>query len=263
MTMTLLQITQEVLNDMTGDAVNSIFDTEESEQVANIVASTFRSMVSNSNWPFHRRLQELVASGNNLLPTHMILPADVKRVVAVNYNTAPIGYTRKQYKEIEWVDSDDFLRKINTRNSDNAETDVITDPSGVELLIRNDYAPSYFTSFDDTNLVFDSYDSLVDTTLQASKSQLIAFIIRTLDMADTAVPDMPEDAFAGLVEESKSRCQAKLRQFNDVKSEQEAQRQRRFMSRNVWRTKGGIKYPNYGRGTGRPRSEVTFERGKK
>ena len=262
MTMTLLEITQEVLNHMTGDSVNSIFDTEESEQVASIVVSTYRAMVSNTNWPFHRRLAELTASGNNLLPTHMTLPANVKRVITVKYNTAVSGVTRKQYNEMEWVSPDDFLRKTNNRNSDVAETDVIIDPSGVELLIRNDTAPSFYTSFDDTTLVFDSHDSVIDTTLQSNKTQLMAYIITTLALTDGAVPDIPEDAFTGLVEESKSRAQNKLRQFNDVKSEQESQRQRRFISRQNWRTKGGIKYPNFGRKSrGRVVKDVTFERG--
>lgn len=262
MSLTLLQITQEILSEMDGDSVNSIFDTEESEQVASIVVSTYRALVSNSNWRHHKRLTDLVAFSDSDKPTHMRLQEDVKRVVSIRYDTIKTGETKKNYTAMDWVEPDDFLRRVNQRNSDEASVDVITDTSGIELLICNNIAPSYYTSFDDTNLIFDAYDKNVDTTLQVSKTQTIAYILTTLSMEDTAVPDIPEDAFTGLIEESKSRAQAKLRQFSDVKSEQESIRQRRFMSRQNWRNKGGIQYPNYGRKSRKIKRDVTFERGK-
>ena len=232
---------------MDGDLVNSIYDTEESEQVAGIVISTYRAMVSNTKWPSHRRLTDLDPYSDSTKPTHMTLDDNVKELISVNYNTAKSGDTRKLYTEMKYCSPDDFLRKTNMRNTDSSNTVVITDPSGVDIIILNDTAPSYFTSFDDSTIVFDSYDSTVDSTLQSSKFQVTAYIMTELSMNDTSVPDLPPDAFTALIEEATSRCQSKIRQFNDVKSEQESQRQSRWLSRKAFRTNGGIKYPNYGR----------------
>ena len=54
MTKTLLDITQEILSEMDSDDVNSISDTVESEQVANIVITVYRDMMSNRNWPHQK-----------------------------------------------------------------------------------------------------------------------------------------------------------------------------------------------------------------
>ena len=40
----------------------------------------------------------------------------------------------------------------------------------------------------------------------------------------------------------------KLKEVQDIKSEQEAGRQQRWLSRKAWTVNGGIRYPNYGRG---------------
>lgn len=244
---TLLQIVQDVLNDMSSDVVNSIDDTEESQQVAQIVKSTYQAMMSNRNWPHTKQLISLAASTDNTRPTHMTIDDEIKEMISIYYDKRKQGETRLLYKEVEWRDPDDFLRITNSRNNDNDNVEVVTDPSGVVLLIMNNKAPSYFTSFDDEMLVFDSYDSDIDDTLQSSKTQARAYVTPVFEMDDDYVPDLPEEAFAALIEETKSRAQLKLHQQQDVKSEQEAGRQNRWLSRKAWKIAGGIRYPDYGR----------------
>ena len=43
---TLLELTQSILNDLDGEAVNSIFDTEEAIQYANVVRDTYFNIVA-------------------------------------------------------------------------------------------------------------------------------------------------------------------------------------------------------------------------
>lgn len=243
----LLAIVQDILSDMDGDEVNSIFDTEESEQVAKIVRSTYSAIVSHTTWPHTRRATALVPRSDSNFPTHMTLAENVKELISVRYNIASQGETRKKYFELKYLDPDDFLRKINTRNNDNEDVDVIIDDSGIELLIRNNRYPQYYTSFDDTNVIFDAYNSEVDSTLTEDKFQAQAYIIPEFRMEDTFIPDLPVDAFSMLVEEATSKCQFKLRQFQDIKAEQEATRQSRWMSRKNWRVEGGIRYTDFGR----------------
>lgn len=244
---TLLDIVQIILSDIDGDEVNSIGDTEEAEQVARIVRSTYLAIVSHTTWPHTRRATALTPRSDSRFPTHMRLNDNVKELITVRYNTQDSGETRRTYREVAYLDPDDFLRRINFRNNDDENVDIVIDDSGIELLIRNNREPQYYTSFNDTDIIFDSYDSTVDTTLQASKFQAQAYIIPEFRIDDNFVPDLPVDAFSLLIEEATSKVQFKLRQFQDQKAEQEATRQSRWMSRKSWRVEGGIRYPNFGR----------------
>jgi len=247
MKMTLLELVQDILSDMDSDEVNSISDTAESEQVAQIVKSTFYAQMNTRNWPHTRKLIKLVASGDDSLPTHTKLADAVKELVSVRYNCVRAGETKRSYKDIKYKDPDDFLRITNRRNSDEANVDIIVDPTGVELLIVNNQAPTYLTSFDDVTIVFDSYDSAVDDTIQNSKIQAMGYVIPEWSTEDDFIPDLPDEAFTALLEEAKSRAFFKLKQTADSKAEQEAGRQNRWLSRKAWRVAGGVKYPSYGR----------------
>lgn len=247
--MTLLDIVQDIMNDLDTDEVNSIFDTVESQQVAQIVKSTYYAIISNRNWPHTKRGISLEAPGSTATPTHMKLADTVKELCFVNYNKANNGETRRRYDAVKWREPDDFLRYLNQRDSDQDNIDIIQDPSGIELLIRNDLAPSYYTSFDDSTLVFDSYDSSVNDTLVSTKVQANGYVIPSWSMVDEFIPDLPDEAFTLLTEEAKSKASVKLRQVEDPKAEQEAGRQNRWLSRKAWRVEGGIQYPNYGRNT--------------
>lgn len=245
--LSVLDIVQEVLNDTDGDFVNSISDTDEAEQVASIVASTYRAMLSNRNWPHTNRTLTLTPSTDNLLPTHMVLPPNVKELLSIFYDKASLDNPLVQYREVKWKEPDDFLRFVFARNSTADNVETIVDPTGVRLLIMKDKAPDYYTSFDDNTLVFDSYDAEVDSTLQSTKTIARGYVIPEFIVSDDFIPDLPEEAFSALVEEVKSRASLKLGQKEDVKSEQEARKQNRWLARRDWRVSGGVRYPNYGR----------------
>lgn len=245
--MRLLEIVQTILTEVGGDEVNSISDTEEAEMVASHVKVVYNNLMSNSVWPHTRRALTVEARSDSNYPTHMLLSDDVKELIQINYNKAELGTTKRLYRPVTYINPDHFLVKLNKRDSDSPTIDVITDDSGIELLIQNNKHPDYYTSFDDTNLVFDSYDSSVDSSLQESKVQAMGYIIPVFLVEDTFEPDLPPDAFSLLIERSISRVQLKMRQFQDIESAQEAARQSRYLSRKNWRVDGGISYPNFGR----------------
>lgn len=257
--LSLLEIVQDALSDMSSDVVNSIDDTEESQQVSQLVKSTYQAMMSNRNWPHTKRLVHLIASTDSLLPTHMTIDEEIKELISVFYDKKRQGETRLLYQEVKWKEPDDFLYYTNQRNSDDANILTIIDPSGIVLLISNNKAPTYYTSFDDDTLVFDSYDSSVDSTLQSSKTQARAYVTPIFTMDNDFIVDLPEEAFAALVEEVKSRAQFKLHQTQDVKSEVESKKQQSWLSRKAWRVNGGIRYPNYGRKSHKGYRDPTFK----
>lgn len=262
MKLTLLELVVDILSDMDSDNVNSIDDTIESQQVAQIVKSSYYAMLSNRNWPHTRKLINLSSSLTLATPTHMYLPELVKELVFVNYDTHRDGDTRKLYTSMKYISPDAFLRRTNAYNDSAANVDVIQDPTGIQLLIRNDIPPTYYTSFDDTAIVFDAYDKAVDDTLQASKVQAMGYVTPGWSMVDSFIPDLPEEAFIALQEEAKSRAMFKLKQMVDQKAEQESSRQQRWLSRKAWRVAGGVQYGNYGRRSGKAYTNPTFKQGK-
>ena len=259
MKLTLLELTQDILNDMDSDEVNSINDTFESQQVAQIIKSTYFAMMSNRNWPHLKRAIQLRGPATLDYPTHMVLEEEVKELSFINYDTSKLDNTSKNYTRLSWLEPDDFLRYVNRRRSDSDTVDTIVDPSGIELFISNNAPPRYYTSFDDTTVIFDGYDTEVEVTLQGSKVQASGYIIPTWDAVDDFIPDLPSEAFTALQEEAKSRAALKLKQVQDVKAEQEASRQQRWLSRKAWRVEGSIKYPNYGRRSNKSARDITFK----
>lgn len=262
MRLTLLDICQDILNDLDSDEVNSIDDTIESLQVAQIVKSSYLAMMSKRNWPHLRRAVQLEAPTDTNRPTHMVLADEVKELTFVNYNKQKVGDADKSYMPVEYVEIDDFLRMSNMRRSSADNVLTVLDDSGIELLIITDKAPTYYTTFNDTTLVFDSYDVGVDTMLQASKVQAQGYVNPTWTMTDEHIPDLPSEAFQALQEEAKSRASIKLRQITDVSASAEAVKQDRWLAQKAWRVAGGQKWPNFGRrGNGRYR-DSTFNQGR-
>ena len=244
---TLLEMTQDVLNDLDSDAVNSIDDTVEAQQVAQIIRSCHDELTSNRNWPTQKTLIQLEASGSLSRPNYLQLPSGIKEMVEFRYNAIKDGETRIQYKEVKWMYPDEFLNFTNQRNSDNTNVQQVQDDSGVVLLVLDDVAPSYWTTFDDEWVICDSYDSAVDDTLKKSKTQAIVYKEATWTHSDEFIPDLPEEAFSMLIEEAKSTAFVVLKQMANQKAEQKAARQQRWLSRKAWKAHGGVRYPHYGR----------------
>ena len=243
---TLLDLTQSILSDMNGDEVNSIADTLESAQVAQIVRDTYDEIISSRKWPHLNSLIAVTPQGATR-PTHMDLADTWAYIDVIKYNVRDSDDTRDNYDDLTYMTQDDFLKHLNARDNSASTVDTITDTSGVKLFIINDSRPLYWTSFDDEVLVFDSYDSGVDTNLQESKFQCWGNVEPTWSHTDTYTPDLPAKAFAYLLAEAKSVAFNALMQAGNQKAEQQSRRQRVWLSREKWRTNGGMSTPDYGR----------------
>jgi hypothetical protein len=244
---TLLRIVQDILNDLDSDEVNSIDDTVESQQVATIVENVYIAMMTNRMWPHTRRLLQLESSGDISKPNYLKLPENLKQLDSFKYETTKKTDTNITIKDVHYKEPDDFLRYTSQRRSSDVNVQRVVDYTGTPLLVYKDTAPSYWTSFDDTYLITDAYDSEVDTTLQTSKTQCMAYIMPSWERSDTAVPDLPIDAFTALIEEAKSTASLTLKQMANQKAEQNSKRQQAWLSRKAWRAHGGVTYENYGR----------------
>jgi hypothetical protein len=204
---TLLDLTQRILSAMDSDSVNSISDTVEAEQVADVIRETYLDIVDEYGLKAVHTIFNLDASGTTARPTHMSIPEGYHAIEWVKYDKRESSSsTLRAYTDITYAEPGDFIQHINSRNSDDTEVDVIADPSGVELLIRNDTHPSYWTMFDGTTLVFDSYDSSIDSTLQSSKTQVYGQETGNLTIDDTTVIDLPQEYFNLLRNQARETC---------------------------------------------------------
>lgn len=245
---TLLDIVQDILNDMDSDEVNSIDDTIESQQVANIVRQCYEELISNRNWPHLRKVITLDSSTDAEKPTYFRTPETMRELILFRYDKQrPDNNGRVEMGEVKYLYPDQFLRITSSRNSSNTNIKVVKDFSGVGLNIYNDRAPEYWTSFDDDYIICDAYQLVLEDTLMSSKTEVLAYMEPVWVHTDTAVPDLPTDAFSMLTEESKSTAFIALKQTANQKAEAKAQRQQRWLSRKAWRTHGGVRYDNYGR----------------
>lgn len=238
---------QDILSDMDADEVNSINDTVEAVQVSQIIKTCYFEMLSNRNWPHTRKLVQMDSSGDVLKPNYLKLPENLKELEFIKYDVKKTLLAKNEFKELTYKEPDAFLRLISNRDSLKANVTTVTDTSGVKLLIENDVQPTYWTSFDDVYIITDSFYSPIDTTLQTSKTQCLAYIYPAWVKADDFVPDLPIEAFSALLEEAKSTAFMALKQMSNQKAEQKANRQQRWLSRKAWRAHGGIKRADYGR----------------
>ena len=225
---TLLEITQDILSAMDSDEINSISDTVEALQVANIVRRVYYDILSRTGLPDQHDLFELDPSNDNTKPTIMYRPAACVGLDWVKYQTNLTGDTDLKYAEVEYLHPKDFFDHQNSLNV--SETNVISfdhtiNSDTMTFVCLNDKMPEYYTSFDDYTLVFDSYDSSVDTTLMKNKTMCYGILFSDFEMVDSYIPDLDPREFSLLYNKAESKCFAVLKQMPNSIADREERKQ--------------------------------------
>jgi hypothetical protein len=250
MKMTLLEMVQDILSDMDSDDVNSIDDTVEALQVAQIIKTSYYEMVSNRNWASHETLVQLESLSDSSIPNYLRIPSNVTDISWIRYNRRRPEDVKERFSRVIYKPPVEFMDILNARDDTQSNIQVVVDPtSGINLNIRNDMPPQYWTSFDDSILTFDSWEKAQETTLQTKNSQAMVNTMPSFTMEDNFVPDLPVNAFSALLHESKSTAFVTLKQVANEKAEQKANRQQRWLSRNERLVGPTVRYPDYGRKT--------------
>jgi len=195
--MNLVTLVQSVLNSMTGDQINSIDDTPLASQIALEAKNVYYDLIESrkDGWPHLRLETQLEGLGDTSQPTHMRIPEAVSEVYFIKYDVSESGDTKTTFKDLIYRSPKDFMDYLYTRDSSASNVDTVTTGNGVKLFIYNDTAPTYWTSFDDEFIIFDSYDGEVDSSAQSSKSVIGASKEPTWTHSDTFVPDLPSNQF--------------------------------------------------------------------
>lgn len=243
----LLDLVQNILFAMDSDPVNSISDTIESMQVATIIQDTFYEIINDRLWPRNKELLTLYPSTDKDNPVLITIPPSVSKIDWIRYS---IGLNGDQFKEreIQYKDPDEFIRFTNDyRNLGNAEYGYIL-INGRRVYHKNNAMPTYWTSFDDETILFDSYNRSEEDTITADRMTVYGYTEPLFSMEDNFIPDLPSKAFPYFLSEAKSVAFNQIKQAANQKEEQRSKRQRKWLAREKFVTGGGIKFIiNYGR----------------
>ncbi len=235
MAKTLLQLTQNILSAMDSDEVNSIYDTVEALQVATIVVETLEAEFNNVDLPSFQRIMQLDPLSDVNQPNVMMYGEDVNNIQWLRYRD---HRNSGRYREVRWLSPSDFFQRMTQITTEGSNTKLIEDPSGVVYYIKTNKAPHFYTSVDNNRILFDSFDSEYEDTLESTN----VFALGSGELAagvldDNFVPPIPSNLFPLLQAEAKATCFITLKQMPSPKSEQIARRQRSRMQNNMFKSK--------------------------
>ena len=195
--LTLLSVVNSYMDSTDGFRVSSIDDTIESQQVSSIAEKVFNDLVNDVfDNGLSENLIQLESLADSSKPNYLRLPDTAMRIsnskVMYNITDGEASSSTLNFREVGYMKPNDFLDWVGSRSTNESNTQTVIDFSGYQMVIKNNKAPEYFTDFDDEHLVFDSFDSDVDSVLQSSKSGILTSVQRSFTQADTYVIDFPE-----------------------------------------------------------------------
>ncbi len=260
---TLLGLTQRILSAMESDEVNSISDTVESQAVADIIEECFWEITSTLDLPEHFDFFELEASGDSTKPILMTRPTDVLSLDTIHYDNIDtiLSETNPRYVPVKYLEVPFFMSMIDgyDTDEDNVDTfDMTIDGDSISIKYYNDRFPTWYTTFDDRTILFESFRLDIENTLQKDKTRCYGMITPTFTQSDAFTPDLDPRQIMLLLNQAKAQCFIELKQVENVDAERKSRRARI----STQKKKHDINYPksyrdtlaNYGRNSRRPYS---------
>lgn len=151
----------------------------------------------------------------------------------------------------------DMVNAFNPENSNIASFEFNDNvngfPGNYVFYYKTDRQPNYCCILSNYNIIFDSYDSTQDSTLQASKSMAWGRVIPEFLMEDSFIPNLDDEQFTLLLNEAKALAYFELKQSVHPKAEQEIKRGWSSIQKNKAVTNRPTFFdelPNFGRRSG-------------
>jgi hypothetical protein len=233
--MTLLEMVQNIASALETDEINSITDTTESLQIAEVIKETFYEQFNNIFIPEHQGLFALESVSDLDSPNYLRVPDNISKILWLRYNDYRLNGAPS---EVEYISPEEFLFTQFQYTSDYNHVLQTTDPSsGVKYYITTNSRPTLFTMFDDKHIAFNSFDADYEDSAQGDNA--IGYGSKTTEflMEDNFIPPIDGNLFPLLLSESKSVCFYNLKQVASSKDEQRARRQRIRMQNDQFKSR--------------------------
>ena len=234
---THLDLVQNILSAMNSDEVNNWNDSVESRQVAQVIRDTYYEIVARADLPEHYRFFSLDDSLDTSKPVLLYKPANVARMEWLDYNISHVGAPFPpslgppvEYRRMKFYDIDTFFSRSDGLNEFDDDVDAMVIDNKT-FKYYNNRPPTSYTVVQDAQVIFDSFDNTVETTLHATKVRAYGRIIPVYTFSNTFVPDIDDDHFIILLNEAKDRAFQEIKQTANPKSQLEARRGWRTLQR--------------------------------
>lgn len=239
-------MTQNILSAMDSDEVNSIGDTVESLQVAEEIKNTYYELATALKIPSNEKLMTLEPLSDPTRPNYLKIPDGVQSIAWIKYMDE-----KGQYQDVRYVPPEDFIRQSQWFTNNEPFIEVAdTEFLNIKLRVLNNATPTVWTTFNNSLIVFNSYNSTVDSTLQESKTLCSGFEVFNFEMSDNFVPELDVFRFPLLLATAKAACFVNFKQISNANEERRSRRQMVRAQNDLWRADQRRPYngsPNYGR----------------
>ena len=212
---------QRILESRDAQVVNSIEDTREAMQVANIIKETYyhllyvRDIKSRTNLITFDSLSDLTH------PTYLRFKDDVAQIDMLKY----FDKKQERYVDLTMLDPQDFIERSLMLNPKDEHITTCKDFSGVNFNVYNDRAPTFWTSFDDEHIVFDAYNKEVEDTITETNAMAYGIKYPEFKLEDTFIPDLAPQHFSLLLSKSKVMAAMELDKEYDQLEDDRARKQ--------------------------------------
>jgi hypothetical protein len=249
MQLTLLDVVQQYLDATSGFYVDSIFDNDEAQQIANIAERIYYEMVQEfPNLLFVQKDVTLDAVGDATKPNFLLIPSAVQNIKdsELYYNISETG--NLQYKALKYCSPLEFLSITAQYSSKDTSVDVINGFDNQKIPVINDEWPSYFTSFDGVYIVTNAYNSEYDTTMQASKTRVLVTQMPVFLQQDEFLIPIPQHLSTTYLAMVLDECFNLIYQQPNAKLSQKARKLRiKMQQASQVLGSGGRAKPSYGK----------------
>jgi hypothetical protein len=243
---TILKLVQDLGEGINTDEIDTLDETEEVVRIQNILEQTVKEILDRKTWEFMKdKVRQLDVRTDATQLNTLLIPDDVILIKCLRYKD-----DQGKFYNVTYLQACDFIKKIQSRTSTDTDIDIITNSDGVELLVRNDIVPRYWTSFDEETITFDAYNLATGSGNLIADSVIIADVMPVTDFTDpTAVLNIPERMETLVFNEALTTCNYRIRQTRDPRADRVARRQGISLRENEHKTKKDKKVRRYGRST--------------